>query len=188
MMMLKIETWRLAMRTITVALLLALVSIFATVSTASADAGIRVKAPPVRWIEADLSTLHLEAFENGKPVFEAPFTGGMPGWETPVGVFKILRRVAEETMDSTTIGIPKGTPGYYYAPNVKYTQYLTDDGIAIHGNYWAEPWVFGQINTSHGCISLKEDDAAFLWEFGYVGMTVVIHQGDPNEVPILSSD
>ena len=61
-------------------------------------------------------------------------TGTRP---TPTGVFTILRRVANETMNSDTIGIPRFGPGGYYLTNVLFTQYFTGDGASLHYNYWS---------------------------------------------------
>jgi lipoprotein-anchoring transpeptidase ErfK/SrfK len=33
---------------------------------------------------------------------------------------------------------------------------LTNSGTFIHGNYWAAPSVFGNSNTSHGCVGLRD--------------------------------
>src|SRR5947207_2688957 len=59
---------------------------------------------------------------------------------TPAGTFTILRRVANETMDSPSIGIPRNGPGGYYLSNVLYTQYFLPTGQSIHYNYWSSNW------------------------------------------------
>ena len=67
------------------------------------------------------------------------------------GVFTILRRVANETMNSDTIGIPRFGPGGYYLTNVLFTQYFTGDGASLHYNYWSGNWGYA---GSHGCLGL----------------------------------
>ena len=91
---------------------------------------------------------------------------------TPVGVFTILRRVANETMNSDTIGIPRFGPGGYYLTNVLFTQYFTGDGASLHYNYWSSAWGYP---GSHGCLGLTYKDSAWLWAWAHVGTPVVIH-------------
>src|SRR5207302_5662861 len=102
-------------------------------------------------------------------------TTGMPGWETPTGQFEILYRVADETMKSDALGIPIDSPAGYDLEHVLWTQYFTDEGHALHDNYWRPLSVFGHEATSHGCVGMVEDDAAFLWNFVGNGSLVSIH-------------
>jgi lipoprotein-anchoring transpeptidase ErfK/SrfK len=128
-----------------------------------------------RYIDVDLSTLTATAYSGGEAVFSAPVTAGRAGFETPTGTFFIQRRVFSETMDSSTIGIPRNAPGGYYLTGVLYTQYFTGDGVALHANYWAAPGVFGNRNTSHGCVGMSTADAAAFWEFADYGTEVDVH-------------
>jgi lipoprotein-anchoring transpeptidase ErfK/SrfK len=107
-------------------------------------------------------------------VYAAPVTLGKPGFGTPTGTFRIFSRVANETMDSLTIGIPRTAAEGYYLKNVLYTQYFADGGVALHSNYWQPEWVFGQANTSHGCVGLRTADAAYFWSFAGNGTRVVV--------------
>jgi hypothetical protein len=136
------------------------------------------RAPfPSRWIDVNLTTLRATAYEGEKPVHVAPVTSGKPGWETVTGTFYVRYRVASETMDSMTIGVPHDSPEGYLLKNVLYTQYFTGEGDAIHSNYWQPEWVFGQANTSHGCVGMRTSDAGFFWSFANVGTPIVIHRG-----------
>lgn len=113
-----------------------------------------------RWIDVNLTQQIATAYEGTKAVYAAVVSTGAPGWDTPAGTFHILRRVANETMDSSGIGIPDNAPGGYDLKNVLYTQYFTDYGHAIHDNHWKWDSPFG-VPTSHGCVGMKEYDAAF---------------------------
>jgi hypothetical protein len=126
------------------------------------------------WLDINLSTHYAVAYQDGTPVHVAIIISGKPGWESPVGEHIIFHRVASETMDGATVGIPQGSPEYYYLPDVKYTQYFAVGGFAIHTNYWSDPWQFGQPG-SHGCINLREPDAAFMWDFLTNGSPVSVH-------------
>ncbi len=137
-------------------------------------------APPAhaqggRSIDVNLSTQTATALEGGVPVYTAPVTTGRPGWSTPTGTFSILRRIPNETMDSSTIGIPRNAPGGYYLTNILYTQYFDSSGDALHYNYWSPPSAFGHYPTSHGCVGMPLAAAKFFWDFATYGTPVVIH-------------
>ncbi len=126
------------------------------------------------WIDVNLTQQIATAYEGTHPVRWAVVSTGGPGWETPVGTFRILRRVANETMNSAPLGIPPNAPGGYDLPNVLYTQYFTDYGHALHDNYWKWDSPFG-VPTSHGCVGMELSDAAYFWSFAGVGTPVVVH-------------
>ena len=128
---------------------------------------------PGRWIDANLSEpVLVTAYDGEQPIYSAVAIKGIAPTLTPTGVFRILHRVANETMDSATIGIPRASAGGYYLRNVLYTQYFTGDGAALHYNYWRVNWGYG---GSHGCLGLNFDDSKFLWDFATVGTPVYIH-------------
>jgi lipoprotein-anchoring transpeptidase ErfK/SrfK len=128
---------------------------------------------PGRWIDANLSEpVLVTAYQDDQAIYSAMAVKGVIGFLTPTGVFRILRRVANETMDSLTLGIPRNSPNGYYLRNVLYTQYFTPDGAAIHYNYWLARWGYG---GSHGCLGMNLDDSKFFWDFADVGTPVYVH-------------
>ncbi len=127
-----------------------------------------------RWIEVDLGSQVAKAIEDGQVVRTALITVGTPAFPTPIGTFAINRRVANETMDSRTVGIPLDSPSGYYLTGVLYTQYF-EDGAAIHYNYWSPPAAFGNSPGSHGCVGMMLGDARFFWDFADIGTPVVIN-------------
>ncbi|MHB1135117.1 MAG: L,D-transpeptidase [Chloroflexota bacterium] len=142
----------------------------ASTTTTVANAPYRGK-----WVDVNLSTLRVRAMVGNEVVYTAKFTGGKKGWETPRGHFTVVRRVAVTTMDSSTIGIYPGQRGYYRVPNVRYAQYFDWAGDALHGNYWSPRNSFGSYNTSHGCVGMTNGDAAWFWNWGYIGLPVYVH-------------
>ena len=136
-----------------------------------------VVSPPAtysgRWIDVNLSTFWATAYDGATPVRSFIFVAGR-GDKTPTGVFNIQYRVRNEIMDSATVGIPKGDPGYYYLENVQFTQYFLEGGFAVHGNYWTPESSFGG-RTSNGCVGLMNPDAEFFWNWLDVGSVVSIH-------------
>ena len=125
------------------------------------------------WLDVDLSTpARVTAYEGDTQVNSFLTIIGAGPRPTPTGVFTILRRVANETMNSDTIGIPRFGPGGYYLEHVLYTQYFTGDGASIHYNYWSSVWGYP---GSHGCLGLTLDDASFLWNWATIGTPIYIH-------------
>ncbi|MDP9374947.1 MAG: L,D-transpeptidase/peptidoglycan binding protein, partial [Chloroflexota bacterium] len=124
---------------------------------------------PERWIAVDLTNQRMHAMVGNKAVYTAVISSGKRGWETPTGTYHILRRVANETMTSESIGAEE----YYRLENVLYTQYFTGDGHALHYSWWKEPGSFGR-PTSHGCVSETLADAEYFWDFARVGTRVTI--------------
>lgn len=113
------------------------------------------------------------AYEDGKPIYSTLALKGTTGWITPTGFFTILRRVANETMNSEGLGIPRDAPGGYSLKDVLFTQYFTNDGAAIHYNYWSSNWGY---SGSHGCLGMNYDDSLWFWEWAEVGTPLVIQE------------
>jgi hypothetical protein len=125
------------------------------------------------WLDVNLNTpARVTAYEGDTAVDSFLTIKGAGPRPTPTGVFTILRRVANETMNSDTIGIPRFGPGGYYLTNVLFTQYFTGDGASLHYNYWSSAWGYP---GSHGCLGLTYADSAWLWGWAHIGTPVVIH-------------
>jgi hypothetical protein len=139
---------------------------------------VRLPRPPPRsfagrWIDVDLrEPAMLVAYDGTTPVLTTLTIHGAGPRPTPLGVFPITRRVADETMNSDTIGIPRFGPGGYYLTNVLFTQYFTADGASLHYNYWSSSWGYA---ASHGCLGLTYADSSFLWNWAGLGTLVSIH-------------
>jgi hypothetical protein len=126
-----------------------------------------------RWLDVNLNTpARVTAYQGDTVVNSFLTIKGAGPRPTPTGVFTILRRVANETMNSDTIGIPRNGPGGYYLTNVLFTQYFTNDGASLHYNYWSSMWGYP---GSHGCLGLTYNDSAWLWGWAHIGTPVVIH-------------
>jgi len=144
----------------------------------SAPAAPAVAAAPTRtyaghWVDVDLTQpARMVAYNGSTPVRSMLTIIGRGPLATPAGTFSIIRRVANETMDSATVGIPRNSPGGYYLTNVLYTQYFLPGGQSIHYNYWSSNFGYP---GSHGCLGLSYADAAFMWGFATIGTPVSIH-------------
>lgn len=125
------------------------------------------------WIDVNLTQQIITAYDGDQPEFLAVMSAGAPGTPTETGVHQIERRVADETMDSSTLLMQVEVP--YYLTDVLYTQYFTDYGEAIHDNYWKDATSPYGVPTSHGCIGLREPDALRFWNWTSAGTIVNIH-------------
>jgi lipoprotein-anchoring transpeptidase ErfK/SrfK len=99
---------------------------------------------------------------DGKVLRVIPVTTGKADMATRNGIKVIMSRQTTHEMDSASIGIKKGTPGYYDLV-VKYAMRLTYSGEFLH----AAPWSTGsqgRANVSHGCTGMTT--AAAKWLFG----------------------
>jgi hypothetical protein len=147
-------------------------------SAPSAPAVTLAGGSPVRsfaghWIDVNLNLpARMTAYAGSSPVRTMLTIVGRGPMATPAGTFSIVRRVPNETMDSSTIGIPRNGPGGYYLTNVLFTQYFLPTGQSIHYNYWSSNWGYP---GSHGCLGLSYGDAAFMWSFAAVDTPVSIH-------------
>ncbi|MGW2741617.1 L,D-transpeptidase [Streptomyces sp. NPDC001450] len=104
----------------------------------------------------DLATKTMTVRRNGQTAATCPVTGGDTGHTTWSGIMVISERFKQTRMESSTVGLGDE----YDIPDVPHAQRLTTSGTFVHGNYWASTTVFGQQNTSHGCIGLHDAKGA----------------------------
>ncbi len=121
-----------------------------------------------KWIDVHLTQQLMVAYEGRTPVRTIVTTTGMPGWETPTGWFAINHRVANETMESGSIG----AENFYVLKDVLFTQYFTDRGHALHYAWWKNAETIGRPG-SHGCLNLLLEDAQFFWDWADIGTPVI---------------
>jgi lipoprotein-anchoring transpeptidase ErfK/SrfK len=124
-----------------------------------------------RWVVVSIPQQRVTAYEGTRSVFsDLCSTGAAYKGLSSKGMFSIYRRVANEIMDSTTIGYPQGHPKYYRLENVLYTQYY-NGGEALHYAWWHNN--FGQ-PMSFGCINLRMSTARWFWDWANIGTRVVV--------------
>lgn len=118
-----------------------------------------------KWIDVNLSTQTLVAYEGRQAVFNARISSGV--WEHPtiVGTFQIY--VKYESADMS------GGAGdeAYFLPSVPYVMYFSGN-FGLHGTYWHNN--FGT-PMSHGCVNLPTQAAEWLYNWAPVGTRVVTH-------------
>jgi hypothetical protein len=116
-----------------------------------------------RWIDIELATQTLVAFEGSRPVFATLVstgkgtTKGHP-FETPKGVHRIWVKLLSATMDNLE---DEHAGRYWRIEDVPYVQFF-HEGVGLHGAFWHRS--FGRVR-SHGCVNLTPLDAKRLFTF-----------------------
>jgi len=119
-----------------------------------------------KWIDVNLTSQHLVAYEGNTVAQQFDITSGEPANATPPGTFHIFSKLKSEHM--------KG-PGYDI-PNVPWTMYFAGGGYAIHGAPWRDVYGAGtERGGSHGCVNSPVGEVAKLYQWAPLGTTVVIH-------------
>jgi hypothetical protein len=116
-----------------------------------------------KWIDVNLGTQSLVAFEGTKPIYATIVSSGRHNDEdkakdhrTSVGSFRIREKHIAATMDDDS-----ASDGPYSIQDVPWIMYF-HSGIALHGAFWHSS--FGH-ERSHGCVNLTPYDAKnlFMW-------------------------
>lgn len=115
-----------------------------------------------RWIDIDLESQTLVAYEGAAPIFATLVSTGKgrqgTANATPKGTFRIWVKLESANMDNLE---NENASRYYRMENVPYVQYF-DKGVGIHGAFWHRS--FGRVR-SHGCVNVAPKDAERLFGF-----------------------
>lgn len=126
-------------------------------------AQVTPKSPPpgvpagAKWIEVDTYEQTLAAYEGERLVYATLTTTGRPVDLTPLGLFRIFRKVRGALMQS--IDRPMDDRYWYYLEDVEHAQFF-NDRISLHAAYWHD--AFGAVR-SNGCVNLAPLDARWLY-------------------------
>ena len=115
-----------------------------------------------RWLQVDLSSQRLIAWEGNSPVYAVIVSTGKRATPTVTGVFAV------QSMHRTT----RMRGADYDVPNVPWTMYFYR-GYAIHGAYWHHN--FGT-PVSHGCVNVAVDHAQWFFNWADLGTPVVVQE------------
>lgn len=107
--------------------------------------------PGEKWIEVNVTTQEVTAWEGNVPILSFITSTGLPDTPTVLGEYNIYWKLEKTLMTG---------PGYYL-PDVPYTMYFYQ-GYALHGTYWHDN--FGQ-PMSRGCVNLSIDNSKKLFEW-----------------------
>jgi lipoprotein-anchoring transpeptidase ErfK/SrfK len=120
----------------------------------------------------DVRTHTMTVRRNGKVLRVLKVSTGRPEFETHNGVHIVLEKVKLKTMDSSTIGIPRNSPGGYYL-KVPNSVRISNSGEFVH----SAPGTVrqqGHANVSHGCVNLSPADAAWFFPLAKRGDVVQV--------------
>jgi lipoprotein-anchoring transpeptidase ErfK/SrfK len=121
-------------------------------------------------IEVNVVTKQMYLYDNGNLTKTYPISAGAPVTPTPIGQFKIYQKLAVQDMKGFNADGTK-----YLQPHVHWINYFLPGGYAVHGNYWRPLSWFGAVNSSHGCVSLPDDQAKEVYDWAPLGTTVITH-------------
>ena len=131
-----------------------------------------------QYIEINLSSQHLWAWQNGQVVYDSPVTSGATGagFGTPTGLFAIYYKAQNVWLNGQEYG-----PAYNYDDFVQYWMPFYS-GYGLHDASWRHG-LFGEtsgysgywFDGSHGCVNLPLATAAFLYGWAPVGTPVWVH-------------
>ncbi|MGW6486706.1 Ig-like domain-containing protein [Streptomyces sp. NPDC055056] len=140
----------------------------------------------------DAKTKQMTVKRDGKTIKTIPISAGSAEHPTYNGQMVISEKYRQIHMNGATVGLTEknGKPSYDIEA-VPHAMRLTDSGTFIHGNYWGGDSVFGKVNTSHGCVGLKDvrnaDDgklpAAWFFDNSLTG-DVVIVKNSPDKATV----
>jgi len=114
-----------------------------------------------RWIDIELASQTLVAYEGGRPIFATIVSTGKGKrkghpFETPKGVHRIWVKLLTTTMDNLE---NENASRYWRIEDVPYVQFF-HKGVGLHAAFWHRS--FGHVR-SHGCVNLAPLDARFLF-------------------------
>ncbi|GHE04234.1 L,D-transpeptidase [Streptomyces alanosinicus] len=141
----------------------------------------------------DAKTKQMKITQDGKVVKTIPISAGSPEHTTYEGQMVISEKFTQTRMNGATVGFKDSDgKGEYDIKDVPHAMRLTSSGTFIHGNYWGAPSVFGNVNTSHGCVGLQDakgagdasTPAAWFYSHTLIGDVVVVQNtGDKTVQP-----
>lgn len=120
--------------------------------------------PDERWIDVNLKTQTLVAFEGVRPVFATLVSSGKESKDkekdhrSPTGEWRIREKHVTTTMDgdgSAAGDLP------YSIEDVPYVMYF-HRAFALHGAFWHSNY---GVQMSHGCVNLAPLDAKWVFRF-----------------------
>ncbi|MEU0970036.1 Ig-like domain-containing protein [Streptomyces sp. NPDC005917] len=140
----------------------------------------------------DAKTKQMTVVRDGKTIRTIPISSGSTEHPTYNGQMVISQKFRQIHMNGATVGLTNkdGKPSYDIEA-VPHAMRLTDSGTFIHGNYWGADAVFGKVNTSHGCVGLKDvkgggdgkQPAAWFFDNSMIGDVVIVKNSADKTMP-----
>ncbi|MDT7764078.1 MAG: hypothetical protein QOC63_3498 [Mycobacterium sp.] len=153
-----------------------------TTVTVGQDAPVTFAIGPSHVSIADDATKQVTVYNGGALVRTMPTSMGRGGtdtvgnttlsfWTQP-GVYAVMDKSNPVVMDSSTYGLPINSH-LGYKESIPYAVRISTDGIYMH-ELDATVWAQGNTDTSHGCLNLNHDNAAWFYNFSIPGDVVEV--------------
>ena len=128
---------------------------------------IRPFARGGKWIEVDIATQTVIAWQDDIEIWRAPASTGKPGFRTPMGTFTISKKFPTRRTRATV------RDEHWDIPGVPWIMVFRSGGYYFHGVYWHDD--FGT-PVSHGCVTLSVPSAEWIYNWTPPGTPVWIHE------------
>jgi lipoprotein-anchoring transpeptidase ErfK/SrfK len=134
-------------------------------------------------IKVNLTTQHIDAYDNGTLVHDNLITSGQPNLMTPTGTFQIISK-----LHPTIFTSPWGPDSpYYYAPlHINYALGFQGTLLFLHDATWRGD-DFGpgtqvphtaadgtQMTGSHGCVEMSTTNSEWFYNWATIGTPLII--------------
>lgn len=156
--------WGLALSGLSLSLMIAHLGVISSPAIAQDGLAYRMnefQQTNLRWIEINVSTQRLIAWEGGTPIYAIIVSTGTADHPTLTGSFTVQSKYRTARMQGED----------YDVPDVPFVMYY-DGNYGIHGAYWHH--AFGT-PVSHGCVNVAVDHAEWLFNWASIGTPVVVH-------------
>lgn len=112
----------------------------------------------------DIDKHQMTVTRDGATVKTFPVSSGKPGEETETrsGMKVVIGKQRDMIMDSATVGIDKGEPGYYKV-DTNFNVRVTWTGEFVHSAPWSVG-AQGSTNVSHGCVNMAPSAAEWFFD------------------------
>jgi lipoprotein-anchoring transpeptidase ErfK/SrfK len=124
----------------------------------------------------DVNAHTMTVTENGAVVRVIKVSTGRDEFPTHGGIHVASEKANPKIMDSSTIGIPRNSPGGYYE-SVPWSVRISNSGEFVHAASWSTA-AQGNRNVSHGCVNVSPADGEWFYGFTQIGDVVQVN-GSP---------
>jgi hypothetical protein len=149
---------------------------------------LQEQAPSQRELVLDRRNRHLTVLENGRELRRFPVAVGRPGWETPVGRFAVIERVADPSWEHPATGetVPPGPANPLGSRWIGFhrdclgrsgfngREHLVVEGCVSSGFHGTPNRDSVGQAVSHGCVRLFDEHVQELFELVQLGTPVTV--------------
>ncbi|MFF2859741.1 Ig-like domain-containing protein [Streptomyces rubiginosohelvolus] len=134
----------------------------------------------------DASSKRMKVVRDGKQIKDIPISAGAPATTTYNGQMVVSEKLKVTRMNGDTVGFG----GEYDIKDVPHAMRLSTSGTFLHGNYWGASSIFGNTNTSHGCVGLRDvrggydnqTPAAWFYNKSMIGDVVIVKNSKDKQI------